>query len=47
MREALASYDLPYERRRGSVRRLKPLNLGEVLRPLTPDDDLLEEMLDA
>jgi hypothetical protein len=47
MREALASYELPYERRRGSVRRLQPLDLGEVLRPLTPDDDLLEEMLDA
>ena len=27
--------------------RLQPLDLGEVLRPLPPDDELLEDMRDA
>jgi antitoxin (DNA-binding transcriptional repressor) of toxin-antitoxin stability system len=27
-----------------SLRDLRPSSVGEVLRPLTPDDDLLEEM---
>ena len=47
MCQALAAYDRHGRRRRGSVRDLQPLDLGEVLRPLTRDDDLLEEMLDA
>lgn len=32
---------------RSSLRNLKPLDLGETLRPLDADDDLLEEMLNA
>ncbi len=47
MCEALVAYDRQCRRRQGSVRDLQPLDLGEVLRPLTRDDDLLEEMLDA
>lgn len=47
MCQALAAYDRQCTRRQGSVRDLPPLDLGEVLRPLTRDDDLLEEMLDA
>jgi hypothetical protein len=29
-----------------SLRDLQPASVGKVLRPLTPDDDLLGEMLD-
>ena len=47
MCQALVAYDRQDVRRRGSVRNLPPLDLGEVLRPLVSDDDLLEEMLDA
>ena len=47
MCQALVAYDHQCRPRRGSVRNLQPLDLGEVLRPLTRDDDLLEEMLDA
>ena len=47
MCQALAAHDRQDRRRAGSVRNLPPLDLGEVLRPLTRDDDLLEEMLDA
>lgn len=47
MRQALAAYERQDRRRGGSVRNLQPLDLGEVLRPLTRDDDLLEEMLNA
>ena len=32
--------------RRLSAFDLGPLQLGKVLKPLTPDDDMLEEMLD-
>lgn len=27
-----------------SLRNLQPVSVGRILRPLTPDDDLLEEM---
>lgn len=47
MCQALVAYDRQSRRRQGRVRDLPPLDLGEVLRPLTRDDDLLEEMLDA
>ncbi len=47
MCQALVAYDRQSRRRQGSVRDFPPLDLGEVLRPLTRDDDLLEEMLDA
>lgn len=47
MRQALAAYERQGRRRGGSVRNLQPRDLGEVLRPLTRDDDLLEEMRDA
>jgi hypothetical protein len=30
-----------------SIRDLPPLDLGETLRPLGPDDDLLAEMLES
>ena len=29
---------------RTSLRDIKPLSVGRILRPLSPDDDLLEEM---
>ena len=47
MCQALEAYDRQRFQRIGSLRDLTPLDLGEVLRPLTRDDDLLEEMLDA
>jgi hypothetical protein len=45
IREAMESYRQRWVERRGSVRDLAPLDLGEVKRPLTRDDDLLDEML--
>jgi hypothetical protein len=42
MCQALAAYDCRGRRRGGSVRNLQPLDLGNVLRPLTREDDLLE-----
>lgn len=47
IREAMALYRDQRIRPRGSLRNLAPLSLGEVLRPLSGDDDLLEEMLDG
>jgi len=47
IREAMALYRDQRMRRRGSLRQHQPLSLGEVMRPLTPEDDLLEEMLDG
>jgi predicted transcriptional regulator len=45
IREAMEAYRQRWEERRGSVRDLSPLDLGEVRRPLEHDDDLLAEML--
>ena len=47
IREAMASYRDLYIRPRKSLRNLQPLSLGKVLKPLSPEDDLLGEMLDA
>jgi len=44
---ALAAYGHRNAQRKGSIRQLEPLDLAAVLRPLTNEDDLLEEMLDA
>jgi hypothetical protein len=45
-REAMERFRDERIRPRRSLRELKPLSLGEVLRPLGRTDDLLEEMLD-
>ncbi len=47
IREAMASYRDLYIRPKKSLRNLRPLSLGRVLKPLGPGDDLLGEMLDA
>lgn len=44
IREAMAVYCETRMQSRQSIRDLPPLSLGQVLQPLTPDDDLLEEM---
>lgn len=46
IREALALYCEERIRPRTSLRSLSPVSLGEVLRPLAAEDDLLEEMRD-
>ena len=45
IREAMEAYRQRWAERRGSLRDLAPLDLGEVKRPLERDDDLLGEML--
>jgi len=45
IREAMEEYRGRWADRRGSVRDLPPLDLGEVKRPLSSEDDLLDEML--
>ncbi len=47
IREAMALYRDQCIRSRQSLRDLQPMSLGKVLRPLSADDDLLAEMLDA
>ena len=47
IREAMEQYRVTRLRSRGSLADLQPLALGQVLRPLAPGDDLLEEMLGA
>jgi len=48
IREAMAAYRDQHIRSGQSLRASRPpLSLGDVLRPLEPDDDLLQEMLDA
>ena len=47
IRGAMEQYRVTRLRSKGSLADLQPLALGQVLRPLGPDDDLLEEMLDA
>ncbi len=45
VREAMAAYRDRLLRDRTSIRKLQPLSLGKVLKPLRPGDDLLGEML--
>jgi hypothetical protein len=45
IREAMEAYRERWRARGGSLRDLAPLDLGGVKVPLTPDDDLLDEML--
>jgi hypothetical protein len=45
IREAMEAYRQRWTARRGSIRDLKPLDVGAVRHPLGPADDLLEEML--
>ena len=45
IREAMEAYRQRWTARQGSLRDLKPLDLGAVRHPLGPEDDLLEEML--
>ena len=44
IREAMEAYCNHHVRQGQSLRTLQPLDLGLVLEPLSPDDDLLEEM---
>lgn len=45
IREAMEAYRARWADKRGSLRELAPLDLGEVKRPLSAEDDLLGEML--
>ncbi len=46
IREAMEAYRQRWTVRRGSLRELDPLDAGKALRPLSAQDDLLEEMLE-
>ena len=46
IRQAMEEYRKNHLRPDSSLRDLQPASVGKVLRPLTPDDDLLGEMLD-
>lgn len=45
IRAAMEAYRQRWSVRRGSVRTFVPLDLGATKRPLTADDDLLDEIL--
>ena len=45
IREAMEAYSQRWAERSGSLSDLPALDLGEVRRPLSADDDLLDEML--
>ncbi len=47
IREAMELYWRSRIRGRPSLREHKPVSLGKILRPPSPEDDLLGEMLDA
>jgi len=47
IREAMELYRKERIRPRRSLTELQPLSLGTVKRPLSPEDDLLAEMLDG
>lgn len=47
IREAMEAYRDRHIRPRFSLKELEPLSLGNVLKPLGPEDDLLGEMLDG
>ena len=47
IREAMALYRDQSIRSRKSLRDLQPMSLGKVLKPLSADDDLFAEMLNA
>ena len=48
IRQAMEEYHLAHlQPQGGSLQDLQPASVGQVVRPLTPDDDLLGEMLDA
>jgi hypothetical protein len=46
IREAMENYRRERLRPRRDLRDFRPQSLGQPLRPLTRDDDLLDEMLD-
>jgi Arc/MetJ-type ribon-helix-helix transcriptional regulator len=46
IREAMEAYRERWAGHKGSLRDLKPLDLGLTKQPLTEDDDTLGEMLD-
>ncbi len=46
IREAMEAYRRSHLAPRADLRQLVPVSLGRVLRPLSEDDDLLDEMLD-
>lgn len=46
IREAMEDYRRHHLRPRTDLRGFRPRSVGRVLRPLTRDDDLLDEMLD-
>ena len=46
VRQAMEEFRRTHLRSAGSLCDIPPVSVGKVLRPLTHDDDLLEEMLD-
>jgi hypothetical protein len=47
IREAMEQYRRERLTPRRDLRQFRPRSLGRVLRPLTSDDDLFDEMIDA
>jgi hypothetical protein len=47
IREAMEAYRDRHIRPRPSLKELEPLSLGNILKPLGSEDDLLGEMLDG
>lgn len=45
IREAMEAYRRSHLTPEADLRQFQPVSLGRVLRPLSPDDDLLDEML--
>ena len=46
IREAMELYRVERIVRKTSLRDIRPVSVGGAIKPITPDDDLLEEMLD-
>jgi hypothetical protein len=46
VRQAMAEYHGAHLQPAASLRDVPPVSVGKVMRPLTPSDDLLGEMLD-
>lgn len=45
IREAMEDYRRTRLKPRGELRNFEPVSLGQMVRPLSADDDLLDEML--
>ncbi len=46
IREAMEEYNSHHIRKQTSLKDLSPISVGEIIKPLTVDDDIFGEMLD-